>query len=89
MPAHPAEVEAQDFEVWEENWESFCWFIRLGRRWIFNQNDGSRICLDDAAIQAQFEIFGIKRKKRAAIMADLLEMERAALEAFPPPATHS
>lgn len=55
----------------------------MNRRWIFNSMSGQRIRLDDQAIQAQFEIFGVKRKKRRKLMDDLLAMEEAALEAFP------
>lgn len=36
--------------------------------------------LDDAAIHAQFEIYNVKKKKRAGIYDDLLIMEAAALE---------
>lgn len=72
--------ESEDFELWEENLESYNWFARLSRRWVFNQFDGSRLRFDDVAIQAQFEIGGLKKSKRKNIMDDLLAMESAALE---------
>lgn len=83
-PPAASEDEQYDFELYEENLESWNWFMRLGRRWIFSQS-GQRIRLDDQAIHAQFEIFGVKQKKRRQLMDDLLAMEAAALEAFPPP----
>jgi hypothetical protein len=72
--------DEDDFELWEENLESWEWFIKMGRRWVFNSFDGSRIRFDDVAIQVQFEIHGIKKSKRKNIMDDLLAMEAAALE---------
>lgn len=70
----------EDFELWEENRESWEWFTKLWRRWIFNQPSGHRVRLDDLAVMAQFEIFGVKKSKRKIIMGDLLEMETAVLE---------
>lgn len=83
MPPRAAEVEEDEevvFELWEENLDSYNWFVRLARRWVFNQFDGSRIRLDDVAVATQFAIFGLKKSKRKALLEDLLVMESAALE---------
>ena len=80
QPAAASSEDEDDFELWEENLESYNWFVKLSRRWVFNQFDGSRIRLDDVAIQVQFEIYGLKKSKRKTIMDDLLAMEFAALE---------
>lgn len=71
---------SDDFEVWEENWESLFWFLKLGRRWIFNPMDGRRIRLDDGAVMVQLKLHVAKKAKLKIIMDDLLEMEAAALE---------
>lgn len=68
------------FEVWEENWESFNWFLNMNRRWVFNPMDGKRIRLDDQAVVAQLKLSGLKKSKQRTIMDDLLAMETAALE---------
>lgn len=72
--------EGDDFEVWEENWESLEWFLKLSRRWVFNQFNGKRLRFDDQAAMTQFKIHGVKKAKRQAIMDDLLAMEDVVLE---------
>lgn len=88
-PRAADDEDGDDFELYEENVESWGWFIRMNRRWIFSPMSGQRIRLDDQAIQVQFDIFGVKPKKRRKLMDDLLAMEAAALEAFPPPPSQS
>lgn len=81
-PRTDAEDDSDDFELWEENQDSFNWFVKMNRRWIFNPMDGKRIRLDDHAVAAQLDLYGVKKSKRKIIMDDLLAMETAALEVF-------
>lgn len=80
----PADAGADDdeevVEVWEENWESFVWFTRLWRRWVFNQLNGQRIRIDEQAALTHLKIAGIKKKRRRTIMEDLLAIEPAVLK---------
>ena len=78
--APEGEADGDDFEVWEENWESVIWFLRMSRRWVFSPMDGSRIRLDDQAVMLQLKLQVSKKSKRQKIMDDLLAMEDAALE---------
>lgn len=52
----------------------------LQRRWVTSEMSGHFVRLDDQAIAAQMEMRGVKRKKRAALLAALMIMESAALE---------
>lgn len=81
-PPPEAEPDEEDFEVWPEVWESCIWFLKLQRRWVFNNFTGKRIRLDDEVAMSRLKLAGIKRKTRAIIMDDLLVMEAAVLEVF-------
>lgn len=75
-------MDGEDFEVWEENWESVCWFLQMDRRWVFNMYSGQRVRLDDQAVMVHLKLHISKKPERRKIMEDLLIMEQAALEVF-------
>jgi hypothetical protein len=54
--------------------------MRLQRRWVRDDFNGKFVRLDDLVIQAHFEIYRVKEKRRADLMGDLLAMEEAAIE---------
>lgn len=63
-----------------DNLEAVEWFLRLRRRWVTSEMGGAYLRLDDQAIHAQMEMRGVKPKRRARLLDELMTMEEAALE---------
>lgn len=83
---------ADDFEVYADCWESVKFFLQVRRQWVclprmvplglgvgFVQEPHH---LDMCAVEAVMNMQGVARKVRAGLLADLLVMEGAALEAM-------
>lgn len=73
------EAPEELLDIIPENHETVHWFLMLQRRWVYGAMGGI-ISFDDAAIQAQMNIRGIKKNKRIEILNGLMTMENAALE---------
>lgn len=77
-PAEPEEPE--HFGIFPDNAEAVGWFMALQRRWVMSEMSGQYLRLDDAALLAQMELRGVKKKHRAELLDQLMHMEAAALE---------
>ncbi|WP_439685106.1 DUF1799 domain-containing protein [Cupriavidus oxalaticus] len=73
---------SNDCEVHVDNWEPLQLFLTLQTQWrhIAGMADCMRTGLDYAAIEPVFRLRGVKRKRQAALFADLRVMEAAVLE---------
>lgn len=76
--AQPASEE--HFGVYADNWEAVMVFRALGARWQHAGMVGQRTGFDWAGVEAWIDRH-IHRRRRRALSADLLTMERAALQA--------
>ncbi len=71
------------FEVWEENWPTFCMFLSLQRQWRWlagGMGPPIRLGLDYCAIEPVFRLTGVRKKDRAETFAALQLMENAVME---------
>lgn len=70
-----------DFEVWEENWDSLLFFLNVSTQWNVVAGMGGLfyIGLNHTAIESEMNMRGIRKQRRAQLCDDLLMMERAAL----------
>ena len=59
--------------------------MSLQRRWVISAMSGQRLRLDDQAIESQMKLRGTKKKHRARLLDQLMEMESAALEVLNKP----
>lgn len=78
IPEYIGEVEP--FGIYPENKEAVGWFMSLQRRWIVDGMTGQYRRFDDQAMLAQMQLRGIRKKRRAALLDQLMIMESAALE---------
>lgn len=78
----PEDYEDDDIEVWPDNWDSVVFLSRLPHgAWEYGMNGRCR--LDYQTIdRVLFKRFGVKKKDRSRIFADLLIMEVPALNAM-------
>lgn len=82
-PAEPEEPE--HFGVRPDNQEAIGWFLLMQRRWVVSEMSGHYVRLDDAAIEAQMQMRGVKKQHRAQLLDELMTMESAALEVLNKP----
>ncbi|QUN29548.1 DUF1799 domain-containing protein [Cupriavidus sp. KK10] len=79
-----ARGSAEDCPVHADNWESLQLFLTVQTQW--HQVAGIAGCvrtgLNYPAIETPLRLYGVKRKRRAALFNDLRVMEAAALEEF-------
>ena len=71
----PQERKEQDFEVWEENWESVMLFIRMMTQWRTTM--GGVIGLDYSVLQMLFDLYDIDNRKE--IFENIQVMEQEAM----------
>ena len=85
--APEAEPVEADFEVHEDAWESWLFFLSVSRQWVYvvmGNAMGSvavRQCLNWPAIEALARMSGTPRNKWPGLCADLLVIEEAVLVA--------
>lgn len=75
-----AEPKRDDFEVYEDCWESVLFFLKVQTQWLY-VGMGGRAGLDSTAVEATMRMTGVKRAAQAALLADLQVMEREVLKA--------
>lgn len=86
VAAEAAPLEAV-FEVHEDAWESWLFFLTVSRQWVYlvmNNGMGSvavRQCLNWPAIEAMARMSGVPRRQWPGLCADLLVIEEAVLVA--------
>jgi len=74
-------AQADDCDVWEENWESVMLFVAVGTQWTVSPG-GQAIGIHYASLESAMNMRGIKKKKRPALFEDIRLMELTALEVF-------
>lgn len=74
--------QEQDFEIWQENWQTFIFFEALSTQWkIISGMGGAQVIgLDYPAIETMMRIKNIPRKTQAPLFLQLQIMEREALD---------
>lgn len=72
--------EAQDaFEVYEDNWEDWMFFLRVQVQWVHAGLDGRRVCLNWAGIAAFAGMAGVRHRRLERRTEALEVIERAVL----------
>ena len=71
----PQERKEKDFEVWEENWESVMFFIKMMTQWRTTM--GGVIGLDYSVLQMLFDLYDISNRKE--IFENIQVMEQEAM----------
>ena len=71
----PQERVEKDFEVWEENWESVMFFIKMMTQWRTTM--GGVIGLDYSVLQMLFDLYDIDNRKE--IFENIQVMEQEAM----------
>ncbi|OGA98121.1 MAG: hypothetical protein A3E79_11730 [Burkholderiales bacterium RIFCSPHIGHO2_12_FULL_61_11] len=74
-------LEQVDFEVHEDGWESWLFFLKVQTQWVFRGMAGDRAGLNNAAVEATMRMAGVKRARQSALLDDLQLMELAVLKA--------
>jgi len=69
------EQHDDDFEVWEDNFETLNIFLRLQSQWVVSM--GGVVGLNYQSVRYLFKIYGIENEKQ--VFEDLQLMEFAAL----------
>lgn len=74
-------ADADDFEVWPDNWQAVSFFCRLETQWRYVGSMASvhRVGLEYGGVEAAMRLTGIARGMRAALFDDICLMETAAL----------
>jgi len=71
----PQKRAEEDFEVWEEHWESVMFFIKMMTQWRTTM--GGVIGLDYSVLQMLFDLYDVNN--RTDIFEDIQVMERKAI----------
>ncbi|CAM8626993.1 Bacteriophage TLS, TfmB [Comamonadaceae bacterium] len=89
--AQEAAAQALDFEVYEDCWESVQFFLKVQTQWCWKTSGhsaglGSLVFSEKAglnypAVESVMRMEMVPRRKQAALLADLREMELAVLAA--------
>ena len=72
----PQKREEEDFEVWEEHWQSVMFFIKMMTQWRTTM--GGVIGLDYSVLQMLFDLYDVDN--RIDIFEDIQVMEREAMK---------
>lgn len=73
---------AGEFEVWEENWSHWCFFLTVQMRWVHAGMDGAKVALDFPAVEVVAKALGFRGRAWSRLVEDLLVIELTALEAW-------
>ena len=68
------------FEVYEDNWQSLLFFLRVQTQWVYRGLEGRRAGLNNAAVESTMRMARVKRVDQDALLADLQVMEREILK---------
>ena len=71
----PQKREEEDFEVWEEHWQSVMFFIKMMTQWRTTM--GGVIGLDYSVLQMLFDLYDIDNRKE--IFENIQVMEQEAM----------
>lgn len=75
---------SDDFEVWEDNWDTVGFFCGLKTQWTYvgTMATVQRVGLDYAGVESAMRMTRIASRDRAALFDDIRLMEAAALEVW-------
>lgn len=73
--------EIEDFEVYEDCWESVRFFLTVQTQWIFAGMGAQRVGLNYPGVESGARMAGVRRSLWPGLLADLQVMENAVLEA--------
>lgn len=73
--------EAEVFEVWEENWATWLFFLDVSNQWFFVGMAAQRMGLNWPAIEVVARALGWRRRRWRELMEALLVVEKAVLAA--------
>lgn len=75
--------EEKHFEFWDDTRESILFLLGVFHQWVFAGGTSSaRVALNYPAVDVARRAMGIKGKRWQSLFADILIMERAALDVF-------
>jgi len=74
-----ADEEQDAFEVYEDNWEDWMFFLRVQTQWVRAGLDGHRACLNWAGIAAFAAMAGVRHRRLARRTEALCVIEKAVL----------
>lgn len=74
-----ADEEQDAFEVYEDNWEDWMFFLRVQVQWVHAGLDGRRVCLNWPGIAAFAGMAGVRYRRLARRTEALEVIERAVL----------
>lgn len=69
-----------DFEVWEENWDHWLFFLQVSTQWLYAGFEGARGSLNLAGVEVVARAVGVRGKAWAEQLKALLVIEREVLE---------
>lgn len=71
-----------DFEIWQENWDSWIFFLQVSTQWIVAAGGMGGLFyvgLQRNCIESEMNMRGIKKAQRLTLIDDLYIIEHAAL----------
>lgn len=74
-----AQIEEPVLDILPDNRETVYWFLRMQRRWVVDAA-GCLARLDESALRAMMDMDGVRRRKRAQLLDELMVMESSVLE---------
>lgn len=95
LAASAAVAEPPAFEVWEENWDTFLFFLHLRNQWAkvvltysvpvpgggtCTVSESRRDCLPIERVESAARMRGVPRSRWPQLLADVMAMEAAVLE---------
>ena len=72
---------AEDFEIYEDNWDSWQFFLVVQTQWVFRGMSGQRSGLNYAGVESGMRLSGLPRVRWPAVLTDLRTLEYGVLEA--------
>lgn len=81
LPSTPAKPADPECEVWEENWPSWLFFLKVQTQWIWTSGMAVvRMGLNYPAVESTLRMAGIPRRQWPALLDDLQVIEVAVLD---------
>lgn len=77
--ARKGAADAEEFEVWPDNWRAVRYFVRVGTQWRVG-GMGDLIGLDYAAVESALRLLGVQRSRWRVLFKDFQVMEAAAVD---------
>lgn len=71
--------DVEVFDVWEENWEAWMFFLDVSPQWIYAGMSAQRVGLNWPSIEVVARAVGWRRRRWRELVEALLVVERAVL----------